>query len=73
MNQDTIDYFNAQAAAALAKHQAIAAKQVANGSFARKQWMLAAGEALRSGNQFSCRNTRQIAKPWDGRMSALRA
>lgn len=73
MNQDAADFFNAQADAALARHQAAAAKSVANGSYARKQWMTAASEALRSGARFSCRNTRQIAKPWDGRMSALAA
>lgn len=73
MNQDTIEFFNTQADAALARHLAATAKSVANGSFARKQWMTAASEALRSGARFSCRSTRQIVKPWDGRMSALAA
>jgi hypothetical protein len=71
MNEDTIEYFNNQAAAAMARHQSILAKSIANGSFARKQWMTAAGEALRNGAQFCDRKSRQLAKPWDGRISVL--
>ena len=71
MDYDTAEYFNTQAAALAAKNQVINAKACANGSFARKQWMTSACEALRGGAQFSERQTRRIAQPWDGRMSAL--
>ena len=73
MNADTIDFFNHQAAVALAKHQSITSKSKADGSFARKQWMTAASEALRNGASFSERASRKLAKPWDGRMTAARA
>lgn len=71
MDQDAIDFFNAQAAAKAVTHARIGAKAKASGSFARHQWMAAALEALRSGAKFSERATRRIAKPWDGRMTAL--
>ena len=73
MNTDSIDYFNHQAATALAKHQSLTTRAVADGSFARKQWMAAASEALLAGASFSDRASRKMVKPWDGRMTAARA
>lgn len=65
MDQDTVDYFNHQAAVAQAKFERALARSHANGTFARVQWMRAASDAARDGAQFSERATRKLHQRWD--------
>ena len=71
MSPEAADFFNAEIASQKARLAKIEAESHASGLFARQQWLEAAGEAIREGRAICQRSTRQIYKPWDGRMGAL--
>lgn len=71
MDQDAADFFNAEIASKKARIAKIEAEAHASGLFARQRWLEAAGEAIREGRAICQCSTRQIYKPWDGRMGAL--
>lgn len=56
----------AEASAALSAHYA----QI---SHERNSWRIAASEAIREGRAIMVRATREVYRPWDGRMGALSA
>lgn len=71
INPEAADFFRAEIASQKARLAKIEAKAHAGGLFARQRWLEAAGEAIREGRAICQCSTRQIYKPWDGRMGAL--
>lgn len=71
MSPEAADFFSAEIVSQRARLARIEANAHASGLFARQRWLEAAGEAIREGRAICQRSTRQIYKPWDGRMGAL--
>lgn len=71
MSQEAADFFSAEIASQKVRLARIEAEAHTSGLFARRRWLEAAGEAIREGRAICQRSTRQIYKPWSGRMGVL--